>query len=49
MNRLNDQHKFATVLLFESRLIYDEGVVLAPGDKVLDAGAGTGKRLLVTL
>lgn len=41
-NRLDDQHKYATVVLFESRLIYDEDVILTPGNKVLDAGAGTG-------
>ena len=40
--RLNTQHTFLKLMVYDGRLIFDECVKLAPGSTVLDSGTGTG-------
>ena len=41
--RLNKQHIFLKLMVYDGRLIFDESVKLSPGSSVLDSGTGSGK------
>ena len=41
--RLNKQHIFLKLMVYDGRLIFDESVKLSPGSTVLDSGTGSGK------
>ena len=40
--RLNTQHTYLKLMVYDGRLIFDDSVKLQAGDAVLDSGTGTG-------
>jgi len=42
LRRLNMQHEYVKITVYEGRLIFDESIKLGPDSAVLDSGTGTG-------